>query len=206
MTDVCPEIIIRTAGPRDEDFSPSVITLSASSNVANLKNIVCNVLEPVLLRLLVCKEEKSVEKPDDCPYPDHKNHDAVRLACGETMTKLAQIYIRHDKINPKARSCLIVFIKGSYLSKTDEVMERLQNSVKWLNIAEEKPYFYIFCYGPPECLLAVTDSCKKIDSKLKEVFPSYSKEESICIPAQVPRHSEALFIKGNGAKFSLSTS
>jgi hypothetical protein len=58
MTSICPEIIIRAVNPKDEDFGPCTVKLSASSGVANLERIICNVLEPVLLRVLVCKEEK----------------------------------------------------------------------------------------------------------------------------------------------------
>jgi hypothetical protein len=203
MTDICPEIILRAAAPKDEDFSPSIAGLLDSPNTANLKRIVCNVLEPVLLRLLVCKDEKSAGTPDTRPYPEHKKLRAVKSACDETRVKLAQMYIRHDKIKPKARSCLIVFIKGCYLSETDELLEMLQNSVTWLDVAQEKPYFYIFCYGLPMFQNAFGDLCKKIDRRLKEVFPGYSQEENVCIPAQVSRDSEVLFINSSGTRFSL---
>jgi hypothetical protein len=206
MTDICPEILIWAAAPKGESFSPSTINLLASSHVANLKRIICNVPEPVLLRLLVCKDEKDLEASDDCPYPEHKNREAVKLACNEASGKMAQIYIRHDKINRKARSCLIIFIEGYNLNKTDELLERLQNSVTWLGIAQERPYFYIFCYGYPMNQVAIGDLCKKIDKRLKDIFPDYSKEEDVCIATQVLRNSEVLFINTNRAKFSLSAS
>jgi hypothetical protein len=155
---------------------------------------------------LVCKDEKDLEASDDCPYPKYKNSEAVTLACKNAGGKLAQIYIRHATINQKARSCLIIFIEGYNLNKTDELLERLQNSVRWLDIAQEKPCFYIFCYGQPLAQVAIGDLRKKIDRRLKEVFSNYSKEEEICIATQVSRCSEVLFINTKKAKFSLSAS
>jgi hypothetical protein len=205
MTDVCPEIIIRAASPKDKNFSPSTVELLVTTNVANLRRIVSNVLEPVLLRLLVCREEKPAEKPYDCPYPEHKNSEAVRLACNETTVKLAQIYLRHDKINLRARSCVVVFIEGRQLSNTNDLLERLQNSVKWLDIADEKPYFYVFHYGDPVCQNTTNDSCKRIAARMREVFPGYSQDEDICIPVSVRRDSESLIVK-HTTKFSLRAS
>jgi hypothetical protein len=205
MTDICPEIILRAAIPNDENFSPSTVKLLDSPHTANLKRIVCNVLEPVLLRLLVCKDEKLAQTPDtSCPYPEHQNREAAKLVCNNSEIKLAQIYLRHDKMNPKARSCLIIFVKGCYTDKTDDILERFRNSVTLLGIAQEKPYFYIFCYDRSMCDNTVFYSCKKIGKELKEAFSGYSEEEDICIPASVSHGSEVLFIRINRTKFSLN--
>jgi hypothetical protein len=58
LAGVCPKMIIRTAAPRDKSI-PAKIILLPSPNVANLKWITCNILEPVLLRMLVCKDENN---------------------------------------------------------------------------------------------------------------------------------------------------
>jgi hypothetical protein len=111
--------------------------------MANLEKIECNVLDAVLLRLLVCKDEKSAELPGICSYPKHKNEGAVKLACN-FKDKLVQMYIKLDRMSVKSRSCVITFVEGQYLSRTDELLEILQNSVLWLDIKNENPYFYIF--------------------------------------------------------------
>jgi hypothetical protein len=205
MDNICPRMIVRSTVPNDREFNPNTIELLPSKNVANLEKIVCNVLEPVLLRLLVCKDEKSGETSDDCPYPEHKNREAVKLACNNSEAKLAQIYIRHDRINAQSRSCVIVFVEGQYLSKTDELLERLQNSVSWLDIANERPYFYIFHYDQPAFQLTANNSCKRINAKMKKLFTGYSQDEDICIAVSVQRGSKSLIVN-HTTKFSLRAS
>jgi hypothetical protein len=191
--------------PKNREFNPNTIELLPSKNVANLEKIVCNVLESVLLRLLVCKDEKSGKTPEDCPYPEHKNCEADKLVCNNSEAKLAQIYIRHDKVNAQSRSCVIVFVEAQYLSKTEELLERLQNSISWLDIENERPYFYIFHYGPPACQLTANNSCKRINAKMKELFTGYSQDEDICIAVSVQRGSKSLIVN-HRTKFSLIAS
>jgi hypothetical protein len=193
-------MIVRSARPKDKEFSPSIINLLSSKNVANLERIECNVLEPILLRLLACKDEKLLETSDDCPYPDHKNSGAVKLVCNTSEDKLAHIYIRNEKTGAESRSYVIIFVEGNYLSETDELMERLQNSVSWLDIAHERPYFYIFYYGQPQYNLTATDSCNRISERMRKLFPGYSKNENICIPASVMKRSKSLIVAMDAKK------
>jgi hypothetical protein len=199
---LCPKMIVRAAIPKD-GVSPCIVELLPSPNTANLARIECNVLEAVLLRLLLCKDENPARAPDDCPYPEHRNSEAVKLACDLSETKLAQMYIK--KMDGKSRSCLIVFIEGQYLSKIDELLERMQNSVAWLNIAGERPYFYIFHYGQPVFQLAANDSCKRISKRIKELFAGYSQDEDVCIMVSVRRDSKSLIIN-HFKNFSLKAS
>jgi hypothetical protein len=161
------------------------------------------VLEPVLLRLLVCKDENITKTPDDCPYPEHKNREATKWICNSSENKLAQIYIRHEKIAAKARSCLIIFVEGRYLGRTDELLETLLCTVSLLNIEQEKPYFYIFYYGQPVIQLTAANTCKLINNKIKEKIKIYSFDEDICIALPIRRTSESLIIN-HSKKFSCS--
>jgi hypothetical protein len=194
LDEVCPGRIVRSDSPKGGQFSPSIVNLLPSSNVANLEKIECNVLEPVLLRLLVCKEEKPARSSDDCPYHDHKNPDAVRFACNDSNDKLAQMYIRHDNLNTKSRSCVVLFVEGRYLSKTDELLKMMKNTVEWLGIARERPYFYIFHYGNPQFGVTATNSCRRINEGIKKHFTDYSQEEDVCRTAPVPRGSKSLVV------------
>jgi hypothetical protein len=197
-------MIVRAASPK-EGVSPCIIELLPSPNTANLARIECNVLEAVLLRLLLCKDENPTGIPDDCLYPEHRNSEARKMACGSPEAKLAQIYIRHEKINVKSRSCLIVFVEGQYLHKIDDLLERMRNSVTWLNIADERPYFYIFHYGQPVFQLTANDSRKRISKKIKELFNGYSQDEDVCIMAPVQRNARSLIVN-HFKKFSLKAS
>jgi hypothetical protein len=199
---MCPGRIVRAAVPTAGNI-PSKISLLPSPNVANLKWIVCNVLEPVLLRMLVCKDENSAGIFDNCPYPEHKNNAADKWTCVDSVGKLAQIYLRHNNTDQKSRSCIITFVEGQYLGKTDELLELLQNTIDWLNVKQEKPYFYIFYYGQPVNQLTANNSRHAINSKIKEIFSGYSQDEDACIIAPIRRDSECLIMK-HTKRFSFS--
>ena len=162
--------------------------------MANLERIICNVHEPILLRLLVCKEERNTDEPDSCLYPDHVNEKATKKACRDSNKKLAQIYIRHETINPVARSCVLVFIEGKYLSNTNVLIEIFQNTVNWLNIAKEKPYFYVFRYGVPQFDVTTNTASKNLNKKMKEILGGYSRGEDICFMLPVERDAKPLTI------------
>jgi hypothetical protein len=197
-------MILRAAMPSGGEFSSSTVPLVPSHNVANLRRIVCNALEPVVLRMLVCKDERVVEEIDACSYPDHRNNEATKLACNDCKNELAQIYIRLERVND-SRSCVIAFVEGQYLSQIDDLLARLQYSVLWLDIKRERPYFYIFYYGQPMAQLATNNSSKHINDRIKEIFDFYPKEEETCIVAPVGRHSESLIIN-HRKKFSCKAS
>jgi hypothetical protein len=167
-----------------------------SPNVANLKRIVCNAHEPVLLRVLVCKDEKAAGVSGICPYPDHKNSGAVRLSCDDCKNVLAQIYLRLEQPDRSRalRSCIIAFVEGTYLSKTDDLVARLQHSVEWLDIKRERPLFYIFCYGEPLVKNTANNAFGRIDDRIREIFDFYPEGEDTCVLSQVRRDSEALII------------
>ena len=66
---ICPKRIVR-ASDQQQDDKPAVVSLLPYENTVNLRDIVCNSHEPVLLRLLVCKELKEKENQDRCPFTD----------------------------------------------------------------------------------------------------------------------------------------
>jgi len=198
LTDICPEKIIKASPPSE------VISLLPSSNTANLKRIVFDVRDPVLMRLLVCKEEKSKNGTDSCPYLEHENNGAVKKACGDPERKLANVYLRHEELNKTARSCVIAFIEGKYLSKTNELMDILKTTVDWLNIAKENPYFYIIRYGQPAINLTITQTRETLTKKMKEIYKGYSDDEDTCIVLSCLPDSESLMIdhlKDHNKKF-----
>jgi len=195
LPDICPKMKIRAAAPTSEDFQPAIVPLLPSVNTAMLKTIVCNICEPVLLRLLACGDENTTKNPDDCPLPDHKNTAAAKTVCRDSKSKLAQVYFRHEQITAKARSCVIVFIEGQYLKRTDDLFELLLSTVNWLGIAPERPYFYIFGYGPPECGLTHNDTRTALDEKIKGCIAGYSESENVCFVNSVSRIAERLILR-----------
>jgi hypothetical protein len=202
LTDFCTERIIRASSTTADGATPNKICLLPSSNTANIQRIICNVHEPVLLRLLVCKVER---KTDDCPYPEHRNREAVKEACRDSEKKLAQIYLRHEKFDKIARSCVVVFVEGRYLRQTDELLEIFRNTVEWLNIADERPFFHVLRYGQPQDNLTTKNVGKTLNRKLRELFEGYSKDEDNCIMVSVEKGAEPLILN-HARKFSLRAS
>jgi hypothetical protein len=205
LTDICPERIIRASSATTDEATSNTVELLPSSNTAYLQRIIFNVHEPVLLRLLVCKEEKNTEEPDDCPYPGQRNREAVKKACGDTEKKLAQIYLRHEKFDKKARSCVIVFVEGEHLSQTGKLLEIFRNTVEWLKIADERPYFYVLRYGHPQDNLTTKNAGDTLNNKMRELFEGYSKDEEICHMVPVERGAKPLIIN-HTRKFSIRAS
>ena len=195
LTNICPEIIIKADTPREDNTGLRVIHLLPSPNTANLIDIVFDVRDSYLLRLLVCKEEISKEETDNCPYPMHKNNEATRRVCIDSGKKLAHIYVRHNQINNETRSFLIAFIEGEVLSKTDEILEMLKNTVDWLNIAKERPFFYIIRYGKPDISLATNQIRMTLTKKIKEIYSKYPDNEDPCIVLQTLHDSKSLIIE-----------
>jgi hypothetical protein len=163
------------------------------------------VLDPVLLRLLACKEENPGRIPDTCPYPEHRRDTVKQQLCCCFDGKLAHLYVRQDTMDSKSRSCVLVFVEGQYLSRTSELVERLRNSIIWLDVEREQPYFYIFYYGQPMAQLTANSSRRFIDLEIKRAFSDYSQNEDICIVAPVGRYSEALTIN-HAKRFSFKAS
>jgi len=194
----CPfKIITRTDPP---------VPLLPSLNTANLNRIVFNIHNSVLLRLLVCKEEKEANPQIDCPYPDHKNSDAVNLACNHP-NRLAHVYLRHEQIDNKARSCIIVFIEATYLFAPAGLLEVFKNTVNWLNIAHERPYFYVIpYYGKQQAAVHTAFNSKILNMELRKIFKGYSNDEDICIVIPADKRAEILNIDhtSGSKKFKIS--
>jgi hypothetical protein len=180
--DFCPfKIVLPTDRP---------VSLLPSYNTANLKRIVFNIHNPVLLRVLLCKEEKNTQHSTECLYPDHRNSDAINLACN-VQDKLAHIYVRHEDINNTVRSCVIVFIEAMYLYDKDGLLNLYKNTVRFLEIANEKPYLYVLRDGAS---LINNTTFKALNIEIRNYYGDHSNDEDICKIIPVEIHSELLRI------------
>jgi len=194
---ICPKSIIR-ASDQQQDDNPAVVPLLPYENTANLKGIICNSHEPVLLRLLVCKELKEKDNQNKCPfanppYESHLNIEAAKQLCNEPIDKtFTQIYFRHEKTDKKARSCIVAFIEGDTLHRTDVLLEMFKNTVEWLQIAEEKPFYHVVFYGDPLFGNEHIKAEKELDEKMRETYSQYSKDEDICFMIFANKKSEVL--------------
>lgn len=178
MADICPEKIVEAG----------IIPLIPYHYIAGLNNIVFNVNAPILLRLLTCKDAINLNR--ECSYPDHINPRAVKKACHLENVGLAQIYFRHETIDPRAGSGIILFIEGIYLRDTDKLFDIYTNTLNWLNIAGEKPFLFVVCYGDPIHYNDISITRRILDQKLK---PN-SKYKNPCEITYANEDSESLLI------------
>jgi hypothetical protein len=140
---ICPKIIVRkTDGKKDNSGN---LMLKLSSKTANLRWIRYDVLEPILFRLLLCRENKIDSR--SCPYPDYDNHMAVKKIC-QLEEKLAHIYFRYEqpkKVDTNTPSCIVIFVRSN-IQHTDEIAQRLKNTVTLLSI-NEKIVFHVINFS-----------------------------------------------------------
>jgi len=183
---ICPFKIVIPA-------DPLVSFLPPPNKTANLKKIEFLIHNPVLLRLLACKEEKTTT--NDCPYPIHKNPDAVNAAC-RTKDEIAHLYLRHEIIDNIARSCVVYFTDTTYLFTPDGLLELFKNTVKWLNIGHEKPYFYVILrYKEPKTAVNTEYNRKIVNRELRKIYKGYSLDEDICTVIPANKQADLLRIE-----------
>jgi len=195
---ICPRTVVRASDQKQNDKPAVVPLLLPYEETANLNNIICSSHEPVLLRLMVCKDLRENNSGDKCPFADpplavHVNLGATKQICSEPTNKVfTQIYFRHEKIDKKARSCVVAFIEGDTLHKTETLLERFKNTVEWLQIAEEKPFYHVVFYGDPQCGNDHTKAEKELEEKMRELYSQYSKDEEICFLIYANKKAEFL--------------
>jgi len=142
---ICPRCMIRKTDKKDDSGR---IKLNPSKKTANLRWVNYNMREPVFLRLILCKENNKECEPKSCPCPVYKNMLAIKRIC-KSKEKMAHLYFRYEnqkKINVGTRSCIVIFYKSNL--NTDELVQRLKNTVKLLGIGKENFDFHVvpFCY------------------------------------------------------------
>jgi hypothetical protein len=196
LSDICP---FKIAVPTDPP-----VPLLPSPNTANIQRIVFNGHNPVLLRMLACQEANSTHNSSGCPYPDHKSPVANKLACNSP-DKFSHLYIRHEQMDDTARSCVIVFIENTYFFDKDGLLQLFQNTVSWLGIAQEKPYFYIARYGKSHTTGDTGYNSKVLNMALKRIYKDYPDGEDICIIIPVGQRAQILSINHN-RKFLVTVS
>jgi hypothetical protein len=107
---------------------------------------------------------------------------------------LAQIYIRHEELHVKARSCVVILVEGKHLHETDKILQIFLNTVKWLNIASEKPFLHVLRYGEPQIGLTTKQTGIELNKKIRGIYTGYSDAEDICIMGSVVKGAIPLII------------
>jgi hypothetical protein len=93
-----------------------------------------------------------------------------------------------------------------FLREIDRIVQIFQNTVNWLNIADEKPFLHVLRYGEPQIGLTTKHVGIELNEKIRRIFASYSDSEDICIMVPVRRGTKPLIINSTNSKFSITAS
>jgi hypothetical protein len=189
----CPrKIRLRAAKTEDGSFYPSFQILNPAPSSANLARIVCNSGVTVPLKLLAIEETKNCDDIELCTNgppepPAGRNYPPV---CHISHELFAHIYITTELSMPVIRHYIVVFVEGKKIGRYGELADILYKTVKWLNIEQEKPHFYIYYFGAPPVInneINYTRNC--IARELKNRLHNYKSGETVCMASNVLKGS-----------------
>jgi hypothetical protein len=159
--------------------SSKPLALYPNDSVPNLKYI--NTSTPVDIRLLACVHVK----PFECKQHSNSNSGAKKLCDLASSLLYAHIYFREKLARADIKHHLIVFVKGSI--NVSSVKVRLEKTLRFLEINDEKTFFHIVNYPPLVSGMVVNkpNVCKneqiKCNDELKKCFNyGYKETEPIC--------------------------
>jgi hypothetical protein len=160
MREICPKNTLWDIKP---NHVSGIVDISSSYEVYSIKNIIFKTPYPVLLRLLLCREEKIRLKKDtatieeNCPFINqfnsNINNEPIEYACSEKYKKykMAHIYFRHETPEEGEGSCIFAFISNRSEDPA-KIADLLIKTAEWLEVLEEKLYFHLKYINPGNSL------------------------------------------------------
>ncbi|MDR0515414.1 MAG: hypothetical protein LBH25_00005 [Fibromonadaceae bacterium] len=156
----------------------NLLGLCSNNSMPSLKNISASTM--IELRLLACIHVNPLE----CEKHSNQDSDAKKL-CNIGFRFYAHIYFREKLARADIKHHLVVFIKGSINIPT--IKRRLNNTLEFLEIGNEKTFFHIMYYPSIVSGMGVNKQniFKKEQSEcndeLKKCFNyGYKETEQIC--------------------------
>lgn len=206
MSRICPEKTIRAIPPKPE---AGTINIASSNNRFRINEIEYKTEKSVLFRLLLCREEKIMRglpsHPEECncPFQGHYNHyvDIMtsQYACREPRNDIAHIYYRHESPQKGEQSCIVAFINKKS-DKYDNIAQRFINTINWLQIINEKPYFrLIYIFNTPSIDIDSINIKREIQDEIRKALPSLKQE--ICRIVEFGKDKKKLVIDFDDTKF-----
>jgi len=200
---ICPRKVVRSK--KKKDLSGKLL-LAPSTKTANLRWIKYYTPEPVFFRLLLCKEINKTNDPKSCPCPEYKNTWANDILC-KLGKKFAHLYFRYEqpkKVHKDARSCIVIFAKNNL--KTDEIEQRLKNTVNYLGVQKENLDFHVIPFSF-EKTSVVFGYRSKLKRNLKKCYASSNVDVKRNIEMKENDELMVLEINNNNAnkEFSIGT-
>jgi len=210
MNEICPEKKIRAIPSQPV---AGTINITVPNGKFRINEIEYKTVRPVLFRLLLCREEKiRLKLPTNpqksaCPFPEQYNLEAdidkSQYACREPRNDIAHVYYRHEELQESEQSCIVVFINNKS-EKIVNIAQRFINTVNWLQIKSERPYFRIvYIYNTPLIDINSVLIKNRIQDEIRKVLPSFKQE--ICKIVEFRKEHKKLKIDFNDMKFFIES-
>ena len=183
----------------DDEFVASPVPLI--SNSAHLQNLSCNSGVTVPVRLLAIEE--SVPCAEACEYNSPHYNGTV---CIFSHDQFAHLYLGTEINNASIQYYIIAFVENTKIGEYQELIDILCRTVSWLNLGNERPYFYIYYYGKqPAFGDNFDDARNNITRKLRSCLNNYEEDEKFCRTSGVMTGAFNFTISGsNPYQFTVS--
>lgn len=205
MSEICPKKTIRAIPPK---AGPGTIDISTHNNRFRVNEIEYKTDKAVLFRLLLCREEKIMRDPlkhpdvDNCSFPEHYNPyvDIVtgQYACRNPKDNIAHIYYRHETLQNGEQSCIVAFVK-KLEGAVDIIAQQFINTVNWLKIINEKPYYRLIYILNAHIDLNSRYIKREIQTIIRNALPSLTQE--ICEIVELEKGHKKLVIDFDDNQF-----
>jgi hypothetical protein len=184
--------------PNDE-FAASPVPLTANS--ANLKNLACNSGVTVPVRLLAIEE--SMPCAEVCGYnsPHYNGKE-----CIFSHDQFAHLYLGTEISNASIQHYIIAFVENTKIGEHQKLIDILCRTVNWLNIQNERPYFYIYYYGKEPAFGDSFDDARiNLTRMLRSCLGNYEEDDKFCRTSGVMTGARNFTISGsNPYQFTMS--
>jgi hypothetical protein len=158
------------------EFVSHIIVLR--KNNTGIERILSNNIDTVPVRLLAFKEIKN-----PCAVSCHMD--------------LAHLSVYSEISNSPVNCYIIAFVEATRNGKDINLVKKLTATVKYLEIENENPHFYIFYYGDnPVIELTINEARNFIHEELKDKY-RYRPDEKFCFPARARIDSQNITISSS---------
>jgi hypothetical protein len=176
----CPrKLIIRDAKVQEEQNQTDVFVSSPvelENNSACIQKIHNNsgVAAPIMLL--------SIEEQLECTATCEEGQPYYNGALCQLMPdQFAHLYVFTGTGITPAEHCIIAFVEATKIGRYPDLLNILCHTVKWLNIENERPHFYIYYFGKQPVFGDSLDDAKiHLTRSLRMQFKNYQEGEVFC--------------------------
>jgi len=203
---ICPENKIRAISTQP---AAGTINITVPNGKFRINEIEYQTEKSVLFRLLLCREEKirlklpTNPQESNCPFREQYNLgvkiEKSQYACREPKDDIAHIYYRHEELQDGEQSCIVTFINMNEFDQYADIAKRFINTVGWLQIIHEKPYYRLIYILNAHIDLNSSYIKREIQNEIRKTLPSLKQE--ICEIVEFEKGHKKLVIDFENKQF-----